>query len=476
MQDLTRRLSNALWIGDIGSLTLALAVASLYTHSAPPDGLREFLSVRFELATGLLLVAFVVCWHSIFRIQGLYQSRTRRRGAGWWEVTKAVVLGNGLLWAVLLLTEANVTTPAFLAVLFVSSFVGAQVLHGGLRMLFTREGWQRRGLKRVAIVGCGPRGAGLGKKLWQRPDLGYLLVGYVDDITTPQSPLHSGPERLLGSLIQLKAVIAAEAIDEVFIALPVKSHYDTIAKIMSLCEDCGVVVRMPVDVFERRLSKARIDYLDEATLLTFETPRPNSLDLLWKRSLDLVGSAVALVALAPVFVITAIAIKISSPGSVFFLQRRVGLRGGTFRIVKFRTMLSDAEDRQDELEARNEVSGAAFKVADDPRVTALGRQLRKFSVDELPQFLNVLRGDMSLVGPRPLPIRDIDRFDANWLSRRFSVKPGLTCLWQANGRHELGFRHWMELDLQYIDHWSLRLDWQIMAKTIPAVLRRDGAS
>ena len=147
-----------------------------------------------------------------------------------------------------------------------------------------------------------------------------------------------------------------------------------------------------------------------------------------------------------------------------------------FRLFKFRTMALDAEARLQEVEEHNEVRGAAFKMKNDPRVTRAGHILRRLSLDELPQLLNVLKGDMSLVGPRPLPLRDVERFSARWQMRRFSVKPGLTCLWQANGRHQIGFDHWMELDLQYIDHWSLKLDFEIIMKTIPTVLRGTGAS
>ncbi len=476
IHDLTRRASHVLKLGDIGSLVLALAVAFLYVDPARPDDVWQFLTMRLELVTGLFLVAFVVCWHLIFRAHGLYRLRTLERGAAWWEVTRAVLLGNGLLWVTLPFAEPGGTTPGFLVVLFLCSFAGAQLLHGGTRVLVTQSEQQRGGLKKVAIVGCGPRGAKLGKSIWEHPSLGYLLVGYVDDMSTPQSPLHGGPEKLLGSLDQLAAVLTKEAIDEVFIALPVKSHYDKIATVMALCEESGVVVRMPADVFEVRIAKTRIDYLDDATLLTFETPRPASMARVWKRALDVAASLAVLVMLAPVFAVIALAIKIWSPGPVFFFQQRVGLGGKNFRIIKFRTMMHEAEARQAELEGRNEVRGPAFKIAEDPPVTSLGQVLRKFSIDELPQFLNVLIGHMSLVGPRPLPARDVQRFNANWLNRRFSVKPGLTCLWQANGRHELSFRHWMELDLQYIDHWSLRLDWEIIAKTIPAVLRGGGAS
>jgi lipopolysaccharide/colanic/teichoic acid biosynthesis glycosyltransferase len=161
---------------------------------------------------------------------------------------------------------------------------------------------------------------------------------------------------------------------------------------------------------------------------------------------------------------------------VFFRQDRVGLKRKIFKMHKFRTMRVDAEESIKELEDQNEVNGAAFKMTSDPRVTRIGRTLRRLSLDELPQLIDVLAGNMSLVGPRPLPIRDVERFDKSWQKRRFSLKPGLTCLWQVNGRHDIDFEHWMELDLQYVDNWSLSMDFDILMKTVPAVLRGTGAS
>ena len=195
-----------------------------------------------------------------------------------------------------------------------------------------------------------------------------------------------------------------------------------------------------------------------------------------KRLFDLVLSFIALVVLAPLLVAVAIGIRIASPGPILYRARRVGLNQTLFTMYKFRTMRVDAEERIKELEEQNEVDGAAFKIKNDPRITRVGKTLRKLSIDELPQLFDVIRGDMSLVGPRPLPIRDVERFDKTWQKRRFSVKPGLTCLWQVNGRHQIDFEHWMELDLQYVDNWTLSMDLDILLKTVPAVLKGTGAT
>ena len=194
-----------------------------------------------------------------------------------------------------------------------------------------------------------------------------------------------------------------------------------------------------------------------------------------KRMLDLVGSAVSLILLLPSLLAVAVLIRLRSPGPIFFVQERMGLNKRRFKLYKFRTMVVNAEEKIGALEHLNEVAGPAFKLRNDPRITPLGRVLRKTSLDELPQLFNVLKGDMSLVGPRPLPVRDYEGFNTTWHRRRFSVKPGITCLWQVMGRSSIPFERWMELDMQYIDQWSLLLDLQIILKTIPAIMKGSGA-
>jgi lipopolysaccharide/colanic/teichoic acid biosynthesis glycosyltransferase len=187
-------------------------------------------------------------------------------------------------------------------------------------------------------------------------------------------------------------------------------------------------------------------------------------------------AAAALVLLAPLFAVVAILIRCTSDGPVFYFQERVGLNKRRFLICKFRTMVPNADKMIGQLEKLNEASGPVFKIKDDPRITAIGKLLRRTSIDELPQLLNVLRGDMSLVGPRPLPVRDYEGFAKDWQRRRFSVRPGITCLWQINGRSGIPFEQWMKLDLQYMDEWSLWLDLKILVRTIPAVLKGTGAA
>ena len=191
--------------------------------------------------------------------------------------------------------------------------------------------------------------------------------------------------------------------------------------------------------------------------------------------MDVAGATALLILLSPLMLLVALLVKLTSPGPVFFVQERLGLHKRRFPMFKFRTMVVDAEERQEELESLNEAGGPVFKLRNDPRVTPLGRWLRKTSLDELPQIFNVLLGELSLVGPRPLPLRDFERFDEFWFNRRFSVKPGLTCIWQVSGRSQTSFDRWIRQDLEYIDNWSLALDLKLLLKTIPAVLRGTGA-
>ena len=190
--------------------------------------------------------------------------------------------------------------------------------------------------------------------------------------------------------------------------------------------------------------------------------------------IDIIFTATAFLLLSPLFLIIASLIKITSSGPVLFAQERIGYNRRKFKMIKFRTMVEDAEGMQEQLEYLNEADGPAFKIQDDPRITPVGRWLRRTSLDELPQLINVLRGDMSLVGPRPLPLRDVEGIEKRWQKRRFSMRPGLTCLWQIGGRNQVRFDEWMKLDLEYIDQWSIQLDFFIMAKTIPAVLKGTG--
>jgi exopolysaccharide biosynthesis polyprenyl glycosylphosphotransferase len=277
---------------------------------------------------------------------------------------------------------------------------------------------------------------------------------------------------LLGVVDDLPAILHSEVIDEVAICLPF-SEQTMISEVARLCEEEGRIVRVPVAVLERTLGSGRIEEIDGLPILSLISGPDRVLGLAAKRGLDIVGSAGMLLFLAPLFGLLAVIVKLDSGGSVFFAQERVGLQGRPFRVVKFRSMSPDAEERLEDLRELNTIHGHAFKLERDPRVTRVGRFLRRSSLDELPQLWNVLRGDMSLVGPRP-PLRyEVDKYDI-WHRRRLSMKPGMTGLWQIGGRRDPEFDRWVEKDLEYIDKWSFWLDLKIIARTVPAVITGQG--
>jgi exopolysaccharide biosynthesis polyprenyl glycosylphosphotransferase len=276
-------------------------------------------------------------------------------------------------------------------------------------------------------------------------------------------------------LANLSAIISREAVDEVVVALPLRQRRDLVEKIVGVCEEQGIMVRVRTDLFNLRVARPLVENIDGIPVVTIRSGPEDGWQLAVKRVMDVVGSAALLTLLAPFLLLVTLLIKLDSPGPVLFRQERVGLNRRRFKVLKFRTMVAGADRDQATFEAMNEAEGPVFKIRNDPRVTPLGRFLRQYSIDELPQLINVLRGDMSLVGPRPLPLRDVRLIDTQWHKRRFSVKPGLTCLWQVNGRSDVTFEHWVRMDLEYIDTWSLGLDFKILLKTIPAVLRGSGA-
>jgi exopolysaccharide biosynthesis polyprenyl glycosylphosphotransferase len=274
---------------------------------------------------------------------------------------------------------------------------------------------------------------------------------------------------------QLNSVIAHHAVDEVLVALSIDKYRPLVETIVRRCEEQGIIVRVRTEMFNLQVARSYLDDLQGVPVMTIQSGPVDSWQLLMKRFIDIVGSAALLLALAPLFAVVILLIRLDSPGRVFFAQERVGFNKRRFRMLKFRTMVEGSDQQQRMFEQLNEAEGPVFKIKNDPRITWMGKFLRRFSIDELPQLFNVLRGDMSLVGPRPLPVRDVERIDKQWHKRRFSIKPGITCLWQVNGRSNIGFNEWVRMDLDYIDKWSLGLDLVILLKTLPAVLRGPGA-
>jgi exopolysaccharide biosynthesis polyprenyl glycosylphosphotransferase len=274
---------------------------------------------------------------------------------------------------------------------------------------------------------------------------------------------------------QLNSVMAQQPVDEVLVALPIDKYGPLVETIVRQCEEQGIIVRVRTEMFNLQIARSYADDLQGVSVMTIQSGPVDGWQLVMKRLIDIVGSVVFLLVLMPLLAVVALLIRLDSSGPVLFVQERVGFNKRRFKLLKFRTMVVEADRQQQMLEHLNEAEGPVFKIKNDPRITRVGKFLRRFSIDELPQFFNVLKGDMSLVGPRPLPLRDVERIDAQWHKRRFSIKPGITCLWQVNGRSNISFSEWVRMDLDYIDKWSLGLDLLILMKTIPAVLKGPGA-
>lgn len=322
------------------------------------------------------------------------------------------------------------------------------------------------------LVGSGRLALHAYQRLRHVTGAGVDVVGFVDD--APHNAVAETGLPWLGNTALLGELLLKNHVQWVFVALPVKSSYDAIQRTIHVCNEAGVPVTVLGDVFDLGRSTRRFDM--HATMHDMTVDRQHPLvGRVMKRVIDALVASTALVLLAPLMLTIALAIRHDDPGPALFAQERCGLLRRRFRMLKFRTMRVGAEQQQDALETLNESDGAAFKIRRDPRVTRLGNFLRSSSLDELPQLWNILCGEMSLVGPRPLPERDVYRFAERAHVRRFSVKPGLTGLWQVSGRSDLPFSEWMRLDLDYVDRASLRLDLSILFRTIPAVFAKRGA-
>ena len=470
-------LLNVLKLYDLAIMVVCLFFAALVTSPMPGSALPldDLLATRVKVLNILILLFFLLAWHAIFSFFRLY--RSRRLTSLYEEVAdpaSASGVGTILLFALSGLFHLPFVTHYFLFVFWVSSSASTAVTRLLLRYFMEEARLHGRNLRHLLIAGTNDRVMGFVKTVKDRPDLGYHIVGFVD--TKPQSPeFESRGCTMVSDFNQFPVFLRENVVDEVLIGLPIKSFYHEIARIVALCGAQGVTVRFLSDLFDLRLGRSKAGYLGDYVVVTISTRRIRGLPAVAKRLLDIYASLVLLVLFLPVFVMVALLIKLTSPGPVLFIQERVGLNKRLFSLYKFRTMVADAEEKLGDLEDLNEATGPVFKIKNDPRVTPVGRFLRRTSLDEFPQIVNVLRGDMSLVGPRPLPIRDYQGFDEDWHRRRFSVRPGITCLWQVNGRSDLSFDKWMELDMKYIDNWSFWLDLKILAKTIPAVVKGSGA-
>jgi exopolysaccharide biosynthesis polyprenyl glycosylphosphotransferase len=339
------------------------------------------------------------------------------------------------------------------------------------------------------IVGHNDRAANLAETVAANPHFGIRIAEIVDidDGSRADSPErrhfdahppHGVKLRVVRSVEEIREAVCSRVIDErvvdeVVVTLPMRSHYDTVSRILEICCEAGISVRIRPQAFEVLGYDTEVSHVGKIAMLTHYNGPSNYWQLLIKRVLDVLGAGIGLVLLSPLLAAVAIAIKATSPGPVLFRQVRVGLHGRHFQLIKFRSMVKNALQIREQLDEKNERDGKAFKIRNDARITPLGKWLRKYRIDELPQLWNVLVGDMSLVGPRPFPATEAVGFEW-WHRRRHSMPPGLTGLWQVEDDPKMPLRQWMELDMAYIDRWSIWLDLKLIARTFATVVRGNG--
>jgi len=353
------------------------------------------------------------------------------------------------------------------AVDFVLLLIGRALSYSGVS-------WMRDLLGRyhyLLIVGCGPRAREMAALIEESRGMGLRLIGFVD----PDGNEH--PEKLGGygvfPLDSIASVLQNNVVDEIIFAVNMQ-ELARLEPVIRHCADVGMKTRVQLEFLPAAYSRIYLENFRDVQLLSLSSAPDSELRLFFKRVFDIALSALSLAVLSPLLACIAAMIRTTSPGPVFFQQTRCGLGGRRFTLYKFRSMINNAEQMRAELHQLNELDGPVFKVSDDPRITPVGRWLRRFSLDELPQLWNILRGEMSFVGPRPAVPEEVEQYQ-DWQRRRLRMRPGLTCTWVLEGRNHLDFNRWMQLDLTYIDNWSLWLDVKIFLRTIPIVLSGRGA-
>jgi len=437
--------------------------------------LRDSVSAIYPLRAYLKMLP-VVClvWVIFLYSFKMYGSiRTLRKPELFGIIIKSSLAGFITFSGLMYLYKLTHISRIFVVMFFLISTL-LIILEKVLLIVFFRH-IRRKGLnyRNILVVGTGKRAKNFIDIVHRHKEFGFKIIGMVDEDASKKGEVLYG-YKVLGILNDMIEIIHSNVVDEVIFIVP-RAWLGKIEHIMHFCENEGLKVHVSVDYFELKLSSARLGELYGMPLLTFDTT-PSLLEhLLIKRLADVAVSAVLLIILAPLFLLTAILIRLTSPGPVFFRQERCSLNGRRFTLYKFRTMVKGAESQLKDVLSLNEMDGPVFKITNDPRITGLGNFLRKFSIDELPQLYNVFKGDMSLVGPRPPIPAEVDKYDS-WQRRRLSMRPGLTCLWQVNGRNKItDFNTWARLDLEYIDNWSLWLDVKLLFKTFPAVILASGA-
>ncbi len=438
-----------------------------------PDGWRSTWDSA-GLDGILAAITYSLILVTLLWVRGLYRLRVRwspRREAV--DILFAVMLLAVVVFTALFILKLPNVSRLFLLILFPAQAVLTIIVRTAIRLAFVQARAHGYNLRYMLVVGANAGAAEFADAVERHRELGLQPIGH---LASPHDLANGGDRRvrrpLLGRISDIEAILHGTVVDEVAICLTI-DDLEIIEPIARLCEDEGRIVRIPMAQPGPVVPGGTLEDFDGIEVLSLVYGPDRTIGMIAKRVLDVILASAALVILSPLLLAVAIIIRRREGSPVLFRQTRLGLHGRPFQVIKFRTMVRDAEERLTELEDQNEVSGPAFKVTDDPRLTSTGRWLRSSSIDELPQLLNVVRGEMSLVGPRPPLPREVDAYDI-WHRRRLSMQPGITGLWQVAARRDPDFDRWVRLDLDYIDRWSLWLDLKIILRTIPAMLAGEG--
>ncbi len=431
-----------------------------------------YLNVRLALVLGFSMAGIIVIHAAYFIfccvMRGLHDLSSLRKHL----VKSLFLLLLDCLWfhTLQVTLSASRLPPSFYFLYVGISFTLIMACNYLMMRFFSYLTSGKRNSLTLLILGSNCHAYGFYKLMEANRFLGYKVLGFLDNTNFGGYPI-----QIMAPLDEFQRVVRENVVDRCVVFLPLRSYHNELLDIIRIAEDQGVALQLMNNVFETRLGYVSLTRMGNYSGVLFDVLPLGDWRLVFKRSLDVTLSLLLLIATAPVMLAAALCIKLEDGGPVFFRQERVGYRKRTFTLYKLRTMIMGAESMQKDLEAANEMDGPVFKIRNDPRISRVGGFLRRFAIDELPQLYNVFRGDMSLVGPRPLAMRDYAGFSEDWLRRRFSVRPGLTCYWQIRkNRNDVSFHEWMRLDMEYIAHWNIAEDMKILWQTLPAVLAGTG--
>jgi exopolysaccharide biosynthesis polyprenyl glycosylphosphotransferase len=462
-----------LLLADVGAINLGIVAAYVLRYELELGGaVGTYNHVPYSQYApwGLALTGILV---AAYWLEGLYRPRPR----GWLDALAGIATGTIVGMALFILLLFGLRPPAPQSRLMLPYAAVLIILLVGLvrwvdQLVTRRQRLAGRGVSDTVVVGAGEVGRAVMRNIMAQPESGLRVIGFLDDDPAKQQqPI--GRFEALGATTDLGRILTQRPVDEVVVALPWQCR-EQIMTLADTCEAAGVNLRIVPDLFQMSLNRVDLDSLNGIPLIAVREPTIRGWHFRLKRALDVAVSGLGLVLLSPILAGIALAIKLDSPGPVLFRQVRVGRDGRLFTCFKFRSMVDGAAERHDALRPYSQTTGPIFKMKDDPRLTRVGRWLRRTSADELPQLLNILRGEMSLVGPRPPMPSEVAEYE-DWHRRRLEVAPGLTGLWQVSGRSELTFDEMVMLDLFYAENWSLGLDLKILLQTVPTVILGTGA-